>query len=85
MIFVSNNLIRAQISQIQFMLYIRYLFETAIKEDNFFRDVLLTRTTDDEKYKKFVKNVLKWKLCVGFCSDGTRDMTNKYRFYLPLK
>jgi len=62
----------------QLMVYVRYVFQTVIKEDFLFCEVLSTRTTADEIFKKlnhfFVENGLNWKKCVGFCSDGARAM-----------
>lgn len=64
------------------MVYVRYVFQTVIKEDLLFYEALLTRTTADEISKKlnhfFIENALNWKKCVGFCYDGTRAMTGKH-------
>jgi hypothetical protein len=66
----------------QLMVYVRYVFQTVIKEDFLFCEALSTRTTADEIFKKlnhfFVENGLNWKKCVGFCSDGARAMTGKH-------
>jgi hypothetical protein len=66
----------------QLMVYVRYVFQTVIKEDCLFCEALSTRTTADEICKKlnhfFVENGLNWKKCVGFCFDGARAMTGKH-------
>lgn len=67
----------------QLMVYMRYVYQTFIKEEDFlFCEPLSTRTTADEIFKKLnnflVENGLNWKKCVGFCSDGARAMTGKH-------
>ncbi|XP_025423467.1 zinc finger BED domain-containing protein 5-like [Sipha flava] len=86
MISLSNDTVRRRIENVsnyaQLMVYVRYVFQTVIKEDFLFCEALSTRTTADEIFKKlnhfFVENGLNWKKCVGFCSDGARAMTGKH-------
>jgi len=64
------------------MVYVRYVFQTIIREKFLFCETLSTQTTADEIFKKlnhfFVENGFNWKKCVGFCSDGARAMTGKH-------
>lgn len=68
---------------VQLMVYVRYICQTTIKEDFLFCETLLSRTTANEIFKKldnFIEeNGLHWQRCVGFCFDGARAMTGKYK------
>lgn len=64
------------------MVYVRYVFESTIKEDYLFCEALSIRTTADKIFKNlndfFTENGLNWKQCIGFCFGGARGMTGKY-------
>ncbi|KAJ8333633.1 hypothetical protein SKAU_G00416410 [Synaphobranchus kaupii] len=65
-----------------FMVYVRYEHDGAAQEDFLFCQPLETRTTAEHIFQlldAFVQeNGLKWKKCVGVCTDGARAMTGRH-------
>ena len=63
----------------QFMVYVRYCWESEMIEDFLFCHAMPTRTTGEEVFKVLdsflLQSGLLWSQCIGICTDGAASMT----------
>uniref|UniRef100_A0A0L8FVS6 DUF4371 domain-containing protein n=1 Tax=Octopus bimaculoides TaxID=37653 RepID=A0A0L8FVS6_OCTBM len=66
-------------SESQFMVYVRYCWESEMLEDFLFCYPMPTRTTGEEVFKVLdsflFQSGLLWSQCIGICTDGVVSMT----------
>ena len=63
----------------QFMVYVRYCWESEMIEDFLFCHAMPTRKTGEEVFKVLdsflLQSGLLWSQCIGICTDGAASMT----------